>query len=772
MPLGEGTRLGRYEIRSKIGEGGMGEVYLAWDTKLDRKVALKILPPELAANPDRMRRFVQEAQAASALNHPNIITVHEIDETDSGHFIATEFIDGETLRARLRRVVMNLSEALDIAAQTAGALAAAHAASIVHRDIKPENIMLRHDGIVKVLDFGLAKLTERVPRKSIDAEAETLPVVNTELGVVLGTFAYMSPEQARGKNIDVRSDIFSLGIVLYEMLAGDSPFGGDSKADVVAAILEREPMRLAQLINGVPSELERIVGKCLQKNCDYRYQTVSDLVIDLRALKEQLEFEARLELSAPSRPSGSEVKGQRESDVINSIAVLPLLNVSGDPETDYLSDGISESLINKLCQLRQLKVIARTSSFKFRGKEVDPKEAAQTLGVRAILTGRVIPRGDQLQISVELIDTYNESQLWGEQYHRPSKDLLVLQTEISEEIADRLRLRLSGSEEEHLTKLSTSVPDAYELLLKGRFYWKKSTIEARKKALEYCHEAIVLDPTYALAYANLAHFYVDLVGETNLNPKDAQSRALAAASQALRLDPNLAEAHVEMARIKLYSWKWAEAERGFKRAIELNPNYSRAHNWYGAYLSVVGRDEQALAEIKRARDLDPLSVGINANVGSVLAHARRYDEAIESLKRTLELDQNFPFTHIFLGYAYVGKGLYLEAVDEYQKAIDFFGPNTALLASIGYALARSGQRKQGEEVLNQLLTTTEYVSFTDLAILHAGLENKEQALKALEHACAARDPQLQHLPKEPAYDCLRTEGRFQHLLRQVGVPVT
>jgi eukaryotic-like serine/threonine-protein kinase len=761
-----GTKLGRYEIRSKIGEGGMGEVYLAQDTKLDRKVALKVLPADVAADRNRMSRFVQEAKAAAALNQPNIAHIYEIAEADGMYFIAMEYIDGQTLRHRLTGSPIDLHEALDIAIQIASALVAAQSVKIVHRDIKPENIMIRRDDkLVKVLDFGLAKGI-READGGADLEAPTL--VKTEPGLMLGTVAYMSPEQARGQSVEVRSDIFSLGIVLYEMLAGESPFSGDSKADVLAAILQREPVPLVARINEVPPELERIVNKSLRKDCDQRYQTLSELMLDLRALNEQLEFQVRLERFAPLPPSLG-MTSQAEADVINSVAVLPLFNLSGDPETDYLSDGISESIINKLSQLQQLKVIARSSSFKFRGKDVDPQEAAQAVGVRAILTGRVIPRGDQLQISVELVDTRDQTQLWGEQYNRPSKDLLAMQGEISQEIADRLRLRLRGGDQQKLARRLTATPGAYELQLKGRFYWNKHTAEGRKRALEYCNQAIALDPNYALAYADLAHFYIHLVGESSLNPKDAQLRAEAAATRALQIDASLAEPHVDLARIKLYAWEWAEAERGFKRAIELNPNYSRAHTWFGAYLSVVGRDEQALAEMMRAKELDPLSLTMHSNVGSVLAHARRYDEAIKSLRETLELDQNFPYTHMFLGYAYAGKGMYREAIDEYRQAINLFGPTTDLISSVGYALARSGQREEAEEVLKQLLTTSEYVSPADLAILYAGLDDKEQALQALERAYAAHDPQLQHLPKEPGYDSLRTDPRFQDLVRRMNL---
>ena len=842
MTLASGTRLGRYEIRSKIGAGGMGEVYLAQDTKLDRKVALKILSADVAANHNRMRRFVQEAKAASALNHPNIITIHEIDLTDSVHFIATEFIDGETLRQRMNGAPIKLCEVLDLAAQIAGALSAAHAAGIVHRDVKPENIMLRRDGIVKVLDFGLAKLSEKADTGTVDTEAATKGLVQTEPGVVVGTAAYMSPEQARGLLVDARTDIFSLGVVIYEMVAGQAPFGGSTRSDLIVALLERDPPPLARFTPEAPAELERLVMKTLVKDREERYQTAKDLLIDLKRLRQRLEVEAEIERTAEPQAKSSEVKaiatdtrqqatetaraavetgdaaaapstsiaaklvrkiplhkrgalitllvavtamaayfaysrywaeGRRaniDSAVgIRSIAVLPFTNVSNNPDTEYLSDGISESLINSLSQLPGVKVIARTSSFKYKGKEVDPQEVARALGVDAILTGRVLQRGDDLLIRVELVNP-DKTQAWGEQYNRKATDVLQVQSEISREIAEKLRLRLTAGERQQLAKRETVNPQAYELLLKGRSYKNKFWgTEGEKKAIEYFQQAIAVDPAYALAYAELSTSYSTLCWNGILDPKEFRPKAEAAARKALELDESLADAHSALAYLKQQAWEWATAEREYKRAIELNPNLAAAHIGYSIYLMLMGRHDEALAEAKRARELDPLSLFANVQVGNALGMARRYDEAIESLKRSLEMDQSFAVAHAYLCIFYTAKGMYAEAVAEGQELTRLGGHSLEWQIYLGAAYAKAGQRQKAQEILKRLQTTKEYVSPGELPVLYAALGEREQAFASFEKAYAAHDLQLQYLGVDSSFDSLREDPRFKDLMRRVGL---
>jgi len=823
MTIHAGTRLGRYQIHSLIGTGGMGEVYLAQDMQLERTVALKILPADVTSNQERMRRFIQEAKTASALNHPNILTIHEIGQADSAHFIATEFIDGVTLRESMTGGRMRLSEVLDTAMQVASALTAAHAAGIVHRDIKPENIMVRRDGYVKVLDFGLAKLMER---PAADSEAATM--VNTDPGVVMGTASYMSPEQARGLDLDARTDIWSLGVVIYEMMAGRVPFEGTTTGDMLGLILgERNAPPLARFAREVPSELERIVTKALMKEREERYQTVKDLGLDLKSLRRQLEIEAEIERTVPPelRAGTSETTGgaavetvqqlpsaptsstqylvgeirrhklgvgillvtlllaiaavayfgyfARDSsggkEAITSIAVLRFVNVSSDPNTEYLSDGISESLINNLSQLPQLKVIARSSSFKFKGKDADPQEVAKALGVRAILMGRVVQLGDQLQISVEFVDARDGTQVWGEQYNRKATDLLAVQAEISREIAEKLRLKLTNTEQQQLAQRETANPQAYEPVLKGRFYSDKGGTEDRKKGIEYYHQAIAIDPNYALAYAYLSISYQVLINNSILDPKEYLPKAEAAARKALELDEGLAEAHWALAQIKRHVWDWAAAEREYKRAIELKSNFARAYISYANYLSLVGQHDQAIAEIKRARELDPLSTVVNTHVGYRLFFARRYDEAIEALKQTLELDQTNPLTHTVLGYTYAEKGMYREAIAAYQEAIKLGGDGPSTQIYMGAAYAKAGERERAQAILKQLETSKEYVSPGELAILYVALGEREQAFTSLEKAYAAHDLQLQYLGVDPAFDSLRSDPRFADLLRRVGL---
>jgi eukaryotic-like serine/threonine-protein kinase len=599
--LSPDSQFGRYEIRSLLGVGGMGEVYLAYDSKLRRQVALKLLPAELTQNKGRLVRFEREAYAASSLNHPNIMTIYEIGEEGGSHFIASEYIEGESLRQHLKRSVPELRETLGLTSQIADALSVAHEAGIVHRDIKPENVMVRRDGYVKVLDFGLAKLAHETATaaKEVNSDAPTRVVpVNTEPGVVMGTAHYMSPEQARGLEVDSRSDIWSLGVLLYEMVAGKLPFEGGTTTDVLSMILHREPPSLLLYQSSLPAELERIVEKALTKERDGRYQNAKDLSVDLKRLKQRLELDAELERSitpeeearrtsnrsapglsgtmpnvmvtptkdvsaAHTISSAEYVVGEikrhkraaavvlatfilaiaaavfyytyssRRSAAFTSVAVLPFTNLSGDPNMEYLSDGVSESLINSLSQLPTLKVISRGSVFKYKGKEVDPQEVARALGVQAIVTGRVLQRGDQLQVSVELVNASDKTQMWGEQFNRKATDALAVQMEISQQIADKLRLRLTKADQQQLVKDAKVNPEAYELLLKGRFYRAKSGPEDLRKAVEYYNQAIAIDDKYALAYALCSDAYRQMGANSFLDPKEATPKAEAAARKAL-----------------------------------------------------------------------------------------------------------------------------------------------------------------------------------------------------------------------------------------------
>ena len=832
-------QISHYRILSKLGAGGMGEVYLAQDTKLDRKVALKILPAEVAADQERMRRFVQEAKAAAALNHPNIAHIYEIGEADGAHFICMEYVDGETLREKIHRDQTPLPKLLKYLAQVAQGLAKAHAAGIVHRDLKPENIMITRDGYAKVLDFGLAKLIE--PQKSFgsgtDESGEDATAIlhqHSTAGMILGTVGYMSPEQAQGRTteIDHRSDVFSFGCILYEAAAGEKAFEGKDALDSLHKIVHGPTPQITGGRAKAPDELQRIVRRCLAKDPEKRYHSIKDLAIELEELQHTLKGAAEPEYSSqpalssvtasigavvsvdsagrpatsakstgpPRTTSSAEyiasgIKEHKRSAAmvallvvaviavglgyyfhaknskaaIDSIAVLPFKNTTGDQNTEYLSDGISESLINSISQLPGVKVIASSSSFKYKGKDVDPQEVARALGVAAILTGRVTQRGDSLLISVELVNARDRTLVWGEQYNRKSTDLLAVQSEISREIGEKLRLRLSASEQQQLAKRETVNPQAYELMLKGLFYRRKGGTENSKKAVEYYNQAIALEPTYALAYAELSACYRDLAAGSVLDPKEFTPKAEAAARNALELDESLADAHYAMALSKRDAWEWATAEREYRRAIELNPNLSAAHLRYAFYLNLVRRHEQAIAEIERARELDPLWPSINANVGYVLYFARQYDRAIEALQKTLELDQNFPPTYNVMGFTYAAKGMYAKAIAAYQEAINLGNKSPSLQIHLGAAYAHAGDRKKAQAILEQLQTGEKYVSPGELAILYGALGEREQAFASLEKAYAAHDPSLQYLGVDPAFDNLRSDPRFADLVQRIGL---
>ena len=811
--------ISHYRILSELGAGGMGEVYLAEDTKLNRKVALKILPVDVAANEDRMRRFVHEAKATSLLNHPNIITIYEIDQVDSVYFIVSEFIDGQTLRERMRNEPLKLGQALDVFVQIAGALSAAHAAGIIHRDLKSDNIMLRSDGIVKVLDFGLAKLTERPSSKMVDPDAPTRAVVKTEPGVVLGTAIYMSPEQARGLTLDGRTDIFSLGVVMYETMAGRLPFEGKTTTEVLAEIIsEHEPPPLARYCREVPVELERIVSKALRKDRDERYQTSKDLLLDLQSLKQGLEFEKKLERSTfqnsetftDRREQASTIGERPTSDIkrttsitalnrwniliaavliaavtgaylyfghtrrgaIESIAVLPLVNVSSNPDTEYLSDGISESLINSLSQLPGLKVIANASSLRYKGKEVDPQEIARTLGVEAILTGRVSQRSDNLLISVELIRAADKTQIWGEQYDRKGTDLLSVQREIAKEITSNLRLKLSGAEQGRVAKHYTENPEAYQLYLKGRFYWNKRTGDDAKKAVDYFQQAIEKDPNYAPAYSGLADAYqlLNLFGDAS--PQEIFPKSKETAKRALELDDTLAEAHSSLASaLFFYDRNFPEAQREYLRAIQLNPNYATAHHWYGVqYLAKTERFDEAIAELKKALELDPLSIVINSDLGNTYIQAHQYDQATEQLRKTIEMDQGFYFAHALLGTAYQMKGDFQDALAEYQKARQL-NDDPFVLALLGQIYAASGRKDEALKILDQLkqLSKQRFVYAYGIALVYARLGDKDQAFQWLEKSLQDHEARINRLKVDPLFDSLRSDPRYGDLIHRIGL---
>lgn len=816
----------------------MGEVYLAHDPRLERSVALKVLPPELAADTRRMRRFIQEAKTTSGLNHPNLLTIYEIGQEGPIHFIATEFVDGMTLRDRMR-TPLQLNEILRIVIQISEALAAAHEAGVVHRDIKPENIMLRRrDQIVKVLDFGLAKLTEEfLETDSADPDAATRMIVHTEPSVILGTIRYMSPEQARGLPVDARTDIWSTGVVLYEMIAHQPPFNGPTTSDLLVSILDREPALLTESVPSAPPELLRIIKKTLTKDREKRYQSIKELAVDLESLRWDLEInqernrsgtatspaqslagsnaitteettspatspiEEKVYPSQQLSSTGHIVAGIRQVNrgvlvafaavlvlllsggyfyfsrsretTIDSIAVLPFVNVDGDPNMEYLSDGITESLTDSISQLPGLSVIAHSSVFRYKGRNTDPQTVGQELGVRALLLGRIVQRGDRLVVSAELVDVENNRRLWGGQYDRRPSDILAVQSEISREISEQLRSRLTNEEQKRLTKHYTENTDAYQDYLKGRYYWNKRTGEDLKRAIEYFNQAIAKDPRYALAQAGLADCYIVIPNYSDVSTQEAYIKAKEAALKALEIDDSLAEAHTSLGGIKSdYEWDFAGAETEMKRALTLNPNYATAHHWYAQFLSPQGRHEEALVEIKRAQSLDPLSLIINAVLGDTYIKARQYDLAIEQLRKTIEMDKNFSRAHRYLGNAYLEKGMYNEAIEAFRTADSLAGQGPERTESLKHAYTSGGAEGYWRKQLEFLKADSEKGGLLDYAIasVYARLGDKEQAVSWLEKAYRSHDPYLVYLKTDPPFDRFRSDARVIELMRRVGLP--
>jgi eukaryotic-like serine/threonine-protein kinase len=783
-----GRSIGRYKVRSSLGSGGMGEIYLAEDVRLGRKVALKFLSTRFTGSEDGMRRFRREAEAASALNHPNILTIYEVGRWRDRDFLVTEFVEGVTLRTRMSNKGLSLASAIDIALQIASALEAAHGEGIVHRDIKPENVMVRPDGVVKVLDFGIARYTEPTPeRAATDSRTAT--------GVVIGTPAYMSPEQTRGVPVDLRTDVWSFGVVLFEMIAGSHPFPGDTPLDRVAAILEHNPVSLAMVRRDAPAELDRIIGKALAKDPNDRYPSAAAIADDLRNFRATFDgdrpFRFAFTASNVARlanrrtaitvaalvlagAAGIAFHGRRsgvDTATIESLAVLPLANVGGSLETEYLSDGITDGLINSLSKLPDLKVRSRNSVFGYKGQKVDVRTVGAALRVQAMVTGRVVRRGDNLSVDVELIDARDDTHLWGEQYDRKLTDLLALQNEVTRDISRKLRLRLSGADERRLAKNSAATPDAYQRYLKGHYYVLKATRPEIQTGIAYLRQAIDIDPSYALAYVGLADAYrvLALAGESPAT--EELPKAKAAAAKAVEIDEELADAHAILGFVIFwYDWKWTDAENQLKRALELDANSAETHEAYAHLLSYTGRHDEALAEIRRAVELDPLNLRTGALEGAFLVNAGRADEALATLNKTLELEPNYWFARQYRASAYIDKGLFAEAVAEARRAQQFSGASTRPTAFLGYALARWGKRAEARTELENLLNLSEarYVSPYNVAMIYAGLDQRDQALAWLERGYREREPRMVFLESEPKWNSLRGDPRFQDLLRRIG----
>jgi len=829
MTINKGARFSHYEILSLLGAGGMGEVYLAQDTKLDRRVALKILPADVASNRDRMERFIREAKSAAALSHPNIAQIFEIGDDDQTHFIAMEFIDGVTLREKIHQEHSELRKLLRYLQHVAEGLAKAHAAGIVHRDLKPDNIMITRDGHAKILDFGLAKLIEPQPMPGGDSSEVATVVMrqHSSPGTVMGTVSYMSPEQAQGKTkeIDQRSDIFSFGCILFEATTGRKPFEGESIIKSLHMVVYEPAPPIADFNPSAPSELQRIVRRCLAKDPDDRYQSVKEVAIELRGLRRDMEGAgidttvpppqkfgvppsggiasslrtlppeggtpnthpassaehvvtgiqqhkfaaviALLVLVAAVTATGLYLRGRNSSATIKSIAVMPFINESRNADVEYLSDGMTETLITSLSQLPNLNVKARSSVFRYKGKETNPRTVGQELNVQAILNGRVAQRGDDLSLNLELVDVQTENVIWSEQYNRKQTDLVSLQSDIARDVSGKLKIKLSGADEQKLTKNYTQNADAYKLYLQGRFYANKRTPKHSRKAIDCFQQAVSIDSNYALAYAGLAisYTYLTIYGDEPSGETFPKAREFA--SKASELDSTLAEPHLVLGLLKfLQDHDFAGWERENQLALAANPNSTDAHRLNGLRFVYLGRFDEALAEVQRALEIEPLSTAGNISYAWSLFYSGRIDESEAQTKKAIELAPDFWYSHYYLYNVYRLKGNYAQAVEELAKSKDLRDETEAA------KLIRESFAKGGWQGFLHAVTAGRApmkMSAYNMAGFYAELGDKDRAFAALDEAVNS-DQLVGFLKIDPFMKPLRDDPRFQPLLKRVGFP--
>jgi serine/threonine protein kinase/tetratricopeptide (TPR) repeat protein len=764
-----GKTILHYKILEKLGEGGMGVVYKAEDTKLDRIVAIKFLPKHIAHNSEEKERFKIEAKAAASLSHSNVGHIYAIEEVEHDMFIVMEYIDGNELKEKIQSGPLPLEKVIDIAIKIAEGLQAAHENHIVHRDIKSSNIMLTEKGQVKIMDFGLAK---------VRGVAKV-----TKVGTTLGTTTYMSPEQARGEEVDQRTDIWSFGVVLYEMLTGQLPFRGDYEQAVMYSILNEEP----EWTDTISPDFQPILQRAMTKELNNRYQNIKELVDDLNAFSTGTKLVAGKAVRASSRSTLPRnrpfiyggivvvllVAGLtyyfNRSQPIKSIAVMPFVNASGDAEVEYLSDGMTETLISRLSELPNLNVKPRSSVFRYKGKEANPQIIGKELKVQAVLNGRVVQRGQDLSLFVELINISLDKVVWSETYNRKQADLVTLQTDIARDVSGKIKTKLSGVEEAKVTKTYTTNPEAYQLYLKGNFYRTKYTEEGYHKSIEYYQKAIAIDPNYALVYHGIAAAY-DFANGWYLPPREAASKAKAAALKALELDETLAETHYLLGKIVFwYDWNWAAAEKEWKRANELDPTYPV---YYPVYLAATGRLEEAVQAQEALQQRFPLDLNVNLDFAGILWSAGRYDQSIEQTRKALELDPNFWWSYQVLGLAYERKNRYPEAIAALKKAARLADTNPSSLGYLGYVYAVTGKKAEAQKVLEELkeLSKQRYVSPYYIACVYAGLHDKDLAFEWLERAYQERSFFMALLKTETVMDNLRPDPRFKDLLKRMNLP--
>lgn len=792
-----GQTLGHYRIIEKIGAGGMGVVYRARDERLKRDVALKLLGTDASGDPEADRKLLHEAQSASALNDPHICTIHEVGEANGRAFIVMELVNGRPLDKVIPPDGLPPALVVRYGTQVASALAHAHDRDIIHRDVKTANIVINASGQVKVLDFGLAKL----PKRSDIAEATGSMKSVTEPGAIVGTLAYMAPEVLRGEEADARSDVWSLGVALYEMAAGHRPFRGQTGYELSSSILREPP---APLDTQIPLGLRVVIERCLEKEPGHRYQRASEVRAALEMVQHSSELTSTTSaLATPSAAGVPENKTRRRvawtagsliavifgifvalnvggvrnffsransGGPIQSLAVLPFTNENADPQVEYLDDGLTESLINGLSQLPQLKVMSRNAVFRYKGKNVDAQTVGNALGVRAVLTGTTREYGDSISVSAELVDTRDNSQLWGQQYTRKLTELATLQDDLSRDISNQLKLRLSSEEQRHLSHLPTANPEAYQLYLKGDFFWNKKTYADHERAIAFYQQAIEKDPTFALAYVGISNCYALLPVNGNIAPRDAMPKAKDAALRALELDPNLAEAHGALARVLMnYEWNFSAGENEINRALELDPNSVNSMMWRVEHFTAFGQIDEAIAWSKRSIETDPFSIPANGFLGRAYYYGDRYDTAVDSLRKTIEMEQHAWFVHLWLGMPLVAQKDYPAAIAEFELAGDVtYEPALRRI----HAEALSGKKAEANAELQKFveLSTKQFVPALHIARVYAGLGEKERAFEWLNRSYDERDFLLIYLRVDPDFASLRSDPRFQDLILRMHLP--